>query len=72
MVLGIAAVLAAWIMLSIMSGERQQRVKEFEANRPPAGPKPPLGASTLEKAPANPSHRGNAALPAAAAAKVRK
>jgi len=71
MVLGIAAVLAAWIMLSILSVERQRRVAEFEASRPPALPKSPPVTPTVEKTAASPSHRVATTLPAAAA-KPRK
>jgi len=35
MVLGIAAVLAGWIMLSLMGNERWRRVREIEAAAPP-------------------------------------
>lgn len=37
-ILSIGAVLAAWIMLSVIGGERHRKVVEFEANRPPRPP----------------------------------
>ena len=49
---GAGAVLSGWIILRLVGGEREQKLREFEANRPP---QLPTAAAPVQKPSGNPT-----------------